>query len=329
MVTLPAFLKNLFTPGRFNEAGLGDDNVYARFTRAFHSGSASSGNPRTTSPVKLPALILGAHPLAVQLQSGRHGRRRSGDGEEFWQFRPYEAHEPASAIDWRQSARAPDPETLWVREREQKAPRSLLLWVDPSPSMAWRSSDRLSTKREAALTEALALGEAALQAGERVGVAGKGKFYTGLQALPRLAADLAGPALASPAASGLPPVDRLPPHAQLLLVSDFLWETGEMDAVLASCGRRPGRTALLGVLDPAERNLPYNGRLRFSSPESDTPLTLPAVENLHEDYKREMDARLERLAHAPGRGLRFRLHQTDASPLPPLMALHDWLGGRA
>ena len=64
---------------------------------------------------------------------GLHGRRRSGSGENFWQFRRFVSGEEARCIDWRRSAR---DDNLYVREREWEAAHTIWLWPDRSPSMA-------------------------------------------------------------------------------------------------------------------------------------------------------------------------------------------------
>ncbi|NTU76780.1 MAG: DUF58 domain-containing protein [Alphaproteobacteria bacterium] len=75
-----------------------------------------------------PALRLEAERLAQKLQRGQRGFGRFAD-EKFWRFRPYQGGEPASLIDWRQSARG---DKLYVREREKEVVPTLYLWSDPS-----------------------------------------------------------------------------------------------------------------------------------------------------------------------------------------------------
>jgi uncharacterized protein (DUF58 family) len=62
---------------------------------------------------RLPALMVEADRVAATVASGVHGRRRTGMGETFWQFRQYQAGDAADSIDWRQSARS---RHLFVRE---------------------------------------------------------------------------------------------------------------------------------------------------------------------------------------------------------------------
>ena len=63
----------------------------------------------------LPPLLVGALRVAATVEQGVHGRRRMGAGDAFWQFRQYQSGDPASRIDWRQSART---DRLYLRERE-------------------------------------------------------------------------------------------------------------------------------------------------------------------------------------------------------------------
>lgn len=293
------------------------------FQRLFGSRKERSAPPQ---PAPLPELVLSARGLARQLRSGPHGNRRAGDGHEFWQFRPHQPTEPASLIDWKQSARSPEPDLLWVREQEQHTPRSLFIWVDPSASMRWRSSEALSSKYDTALSDALALGQAALMGGENIGIPGARSRFSGHQALPRLAHAL----MQLPSEAALPSFAGVPPHAALLLVSDFLWNDSMMQHALARLTTHPGRTALLAVLDPQERHLPFSGSVQFTSCENEPDLTLPATESLHDAYQARLTEHFSRLRTA-GRGQKpfFRFHVTDQPALPVLADCHHFLRGRA
>ena len=66
----------------------------------------------------LPDILVAAERIANTIALGLHGRRKSGPGEDFWQFRPYTYGEPATRIDWRRSA---NQEELQIRERETLA----------------------------------------------------------------------------------------------------------------------------------------------------------------------------------------------------------------
>ena len=66
----------------------------------------------------MPDLLVEARRVAATVLAGWHGRRVSGRGETFWQFRPFVTGEPAASIDWRRSAR---DDHLYVREKEWEA----------------------------------------------------------------------------------------------------------------------------------------------------------------------------------------------------------------
>ncbi|HYF07687.1 MAG TPA: DUF58 domain-containing protein, partial [Acetobacteraceae bacterium] len=53
---------------------------------------------------RLPPLVVQAERVAMTVMQGVHGRRRSGQGDAFWQFRAFLPGDPASRVDWRQSA---------------------------------------------------------------------------------------------------------------------------------------------------------------------------------------------------------------------------------
>src|SRR3954447_329987 len=103
---------------------------------------------------RLPALMVEADRVATTVAQGVHGRRRTGTGETFWQFRLYQQGDDAADIDWRQSARS---RHLFVREQEWEAGASVWIWCDLSPSMVFRSARALPSKRERALVLCLGL----------------------------------------------------------------------------------------------------------------------------------------------------------------------------
>src|SRR6059058_1661205 len=96
--------------------------------RVLDTKARSPGRHETNAALalarRLPRLVLDARRVAATLTSGIHGRRRSGPGESFWQFRPFVAGEAAQRIDWRRSAR---DDRLYVREREWETAHTVWL----------------------------------------------------------------------------------------------------------------------------------------------------------------------------------------------------------
>ena len=103
---------------------------------------------------KFPPLRLAARRLAATVRQGAHGRRRSGAGEAFWQFRPYQSFDTALAVDWRQSAKRGQ---VYVRQREWQTAQTVWLWRNGSASMAYASAPALPTKQARADLLVLAL----------------------------------------------------------------------------------------------------------------------------------------------------------------------------
>ena len=96
---------------------------------------------------RLPPLVVAADRVAATVLQGVHGRRRAGQGDAFWQFRPFLPGDAAGRIDWRQSAKS---DRLFIRETEWEAAQTIALWSDASRSMEWAFSPGRPTKRERA-----------------------------------------------------------------------------------------------------------------------------------------------------------------------------------
>ena len=292
------------------------------------SPGASLGRDAAALAARLPPLLVAAERVAATVAQGVHGRRRGGPGDSFWQFRPYAEGDPPARIDWRQAARAgrPAPQGWVVRESEWEASETVCLWVDASPSMHWRSAASLPAKHARAVLLALALAALLLRGGERVMLPGADpRPASGSGALPRLAEGLltTPPAgLAAPPA-GLPAADRVPRHARLVLIGDFLLPEPEVAALLAACAARQVGGVLLQVLDPAEETLPYAGRVRFDGLEGEAPYLAPRAEALRTLYAARLAARRAGLAEAARRaGFVFAHHRSDAPPETALLALY-------
>ena len=110
----------------------------------------------------MPDLLLQAQRATASLAAGQHQQHRAGWGETFWQYRPAQPGEPASHIDWRQSARSTHAQ---VREQEAESARTILLWCDFSASMQWRSDTAHAYKLDSAILLLLTMAGLLLRAG--------------------------------------------------------------------------------------------------------------------------------------------------------------------
>lgn len=269
---------------------------------------------------RLPALIVAAERVAMTVAQGVHGRRRVGQGEAFWQFRRYEQGDTVTRIDWRQTAKRAH---AFVRETEWEASQTVFLWTDPSASMRWRSRAELPEKAERADLLMLALMSLLTRGGERVAMLGSDYASSGRGSLPRFAAMLAE----RREASGLPPPARMPRHAQLVLIGDFLAPLAETHARLRALSDRGVRGVMLHIHDPAEESLPYDGRTRFEGLESEGVILVPRVEALRADYQREFASHRAGLGDiARALGWTLLAHATDKPAETALLSLYMALG---
>ncbi len=269
---------------------------------------------------RLPPLLVAAERVAATVAQGVHGRRRVGQGDSFWQFRPFLAGDPASRIDWRQSARS---DRAYVRETEWEAAQTVLLWRDGAPGMQWQSRPAGTSKVERAGLLALALAALLLRGGERVRLlAPAARTASGRGGLERLAEEMAR----QPAGEGLPPEVKLPRHARVVLIGDLLGPLADIQAAIGRLAAVPVTGHVLQVLDPAEATLPYTGRVRFEGLRPGLQTLIPRVEAVREAYAQrlaEQQAGLAAICAAAGFG--FSIHRTDHPPETALLALYTAL----
>ena len=278
---------------------------------------------------RLPPLLVAAERVAATVAQGVHGRRRVGQGDSFWQFRRFVAGDPIARIDWRQSAKSgrPVPDGWFIRETEWEAAQTICLWRDASASMRWRSRGAPAEKRERASLLLLALASLLLRGGERVTmIAPDARPIFGRGGLDRLAEAISG---AADDDAGLPPHVPLPRHARVVLFGDLLSPLDEIQAAIGRLAGIPVSGHVLQVLDPAEADLPYSGRIRFRGLEREGDTLIPRVEGVRDEYARRMRAQQEGLAAiCSAAGFGFAVHRTDHSPEAALLGLYTALTAR-
>lgn len=278
---------------------------------------------------RLPPLLVAAERVAATVAQGVHGRRRVGQGDSFWQFRRFVQGDPIARIDWRQSAKSgrPVPDGWFIRETEWEAAQTICLWRDASSSMRWRSRGAMVEKRERAGLLLLALASLLLRGGERVVMIEPGaRPISGRAGLDRLAEGIAA---AADTDAGVPPHVPLPRHARVVLFGDFLSPLEEIQATIGRMAATPVSGFLMQVLDPAEADLPYSGRIRFRGLEREGDTLIPRVEGVRDEYGRRLKAQQDGLAAiCSAAGFGFAIHRTDHSPEAALLGLYTALTAR-
>ena len=276
----------------------------------------------------LPPLLVAAERVAATVWQGVHGRRRVGQGDAFWQFRPYQSSDAPQRIDWKQSAKS---DQVYVRQTEWEAVQSVWLWRDASESMAYRSRRGLPTKRERGDLLAMALAALLARAGEHFALiadtaaVGGVPPATGRPALLRLAIALAAAAATS---RSLPSAANVCRHARVVLFGDWWAPPAAVEAMVDRFTAAGVRGHLVHVLDPAEESLPFTGRVLFEGCEGEGRVLLGRVESRREDYRTRLLAHRDSLqAIAQMFGWTYLLHHTDQPPAPALLSLYAALAG--
>lgn len=267
----------------------------------------------------LPDLMVEAQRIANTITSGWHGRRRSGSGETFWQFRPFISGEPAHSVDWRRSAR---DDHLYIREQEWEAAHTAWLWTDLSASMDFKSHLSQVTKRERALVIMFALSDLLARGGERVGVLGLSRPIASRNAAEMISETL----LHTKDTSAWPQTTMVREHSEVIVIGDFLDVVSDLTEWLDGLASSGARGHLVQVLDPIEETFPFDGRTEFIDPESGTKLVAGRAESWREHYFERMRERRERLRLFVDRlGWTLLTHHTDRPASEPLLALYSRL----
>jgi uncharacterized protein (DUF58 family) len=277
---------------------------------------------------RLPPLMVAADRVASTVAQGVHGRRRVGQGDSFWQFRRFVSGDPLARIDWRQSAKSgrEAPDGWFIRETEWEAAQTVCLWRDGSASMRWRSRQVAVEKRDRAGLLLLSLASLLLRGGERVMMMQQdSRPVASRSGLDRLVAEVE----ATDDANGLPPLIRLPRHGTVVLFSDFLSPLDEIRTLIGRFAAVPVTGYMLQILDPAETDLPYRGRVRFRGMESDGDALIPRVESVRDAYSQRLKAQQDGLASiCSAAGFGFGVHHTDHPPEMALLTLYQALAPR-
>jgi len=273
----------------------------------------------------LPPLLAEAERLAAMVLLGEHGRRHSGMGDEFWQYRVAVDGDEARQIDWRRSARS---DVHFIRQKEWQAAQSVTLWVDEAASMAFSSAKDLTTKGERARILAMAVAVLLVRGGERVGLtssvnpprSGQGQLLRMVQELSDVAGD---------ADFGSPDTHGMRPNTRAVFISDFMGGFEGVKTALTDAADRGVKGALLQVLDPQEEAFPFDGRTIFESMAGTMQHETLKAGDLRDRYLQrlaERKAALADLAHATG--WQYSCHHTNDAPRVALTWLYHALEQR-
>jgi len=285
------------------------------------SGSAHLIHDAEALGAGLPALLVDAERLSAAVSLGVHGRRKTGMGESFWQFRRYRPEDTSSAIDWRQSAKS---QHLFVREREWEAAQSVWFWCDGSAGMQFASGK--VTKAERARILALALASLLVRGGERVALYGEPYAPASSRVALRRFAHVLGDDAPRPEA--LPPEAPISNNAQFVWFSDFLSPVEQIEAAMRRLAHSAVTGQIVHIIDPAEEDFPFEGRTRFEDPRGALNETIGRAETVAGAYRTRFKAHAETVGALARRlGWSYIAHRTDKPPQTALIALYADMSG--
>ena len=268
---------------------------------------------------KFPPLRLAARRLAAIVRQGAHGRRRSGAGEAFWQFRPYQSFDTALSVDWRQSAKRG---RVYVRQREWQTAQTVWLWRKGSASMAYASAPALPTKQARADLLVLALASLLAAGDEAVGLLGaRARASAGAGAV-----DAVAEGLDHPSGAATPPRSAVARGGQVVLVSDFLAAPQQTAADVAALAAAGAEGHLVHIIDPAEADFPFAGRVRFEGMADEPAHVVDQADAIADAYRQRWQARRAALGDIARRhGWGVLHHLTDSPPETALLNLYTHL----
>lgn len=270
---------------------------------------------------QVPKMLMAAHTAAASILSGEHTRNRAGQGERFWQFREYTTHDRPQDIDWRQSAKT---DRIYVREKEKQSSQTLLVWVNDGDGMNWRGSEDVPTKRAVAEVIALAVAILASHSGEMFRLFKQGARPARTdRAIETLAETLVNDrenhaSLQSLFSTAVP--DRCIP----VLVGDFLLPVEDLDMLLSGFAEKCRGGALVQVLDPAEINLPYQGRVEFASADGANREVVENVSAIRQTYQDRLAAHNEKLQKLAQK-YNWNFYQMTTDQDPALLVRELWM----
>jgi uncharacterized protein (DUF58 family) len=291
--------------------------------------------PEKPGPGPVPPAVLRSLDLAVlrrveSLVPGEHLTPQVGAGTDLAMIRPYFPGDDVRHIDWNVTARQARP---YVRRYVEE--RSLTLWliVDVSASLQFGPAGR--SKADRAAQASMLLATAAIQNGDRVGLAlvsDRLEVELAPAGGPRHLDRLVRTLVATPAVSrgtaltvGLTRLRRATHRALIVLLSDFL--SDEPVGTWRRVARRH-QVLALRLVEPREESLPEAGLLDLEDSERGTRRVLDAGSaRVRAAYAEAADRRRVAFQRwCAGAGLTGYDLSTAEDPIDPLIRIFS---GRA
>jgi uncharacterized protein (DUF58 family) len=274
-----------------------------------------------TQLARLGSLTIKARVIVEGALSGFHRAAVHGASVEFAEHKEYSPGDELRHVDWKAYAKL---DRYYVKQFEQESQLTVYLLLDASASMAFAGGG-LAKIEYAGLTLA-ALAYLVIQQQDKVGLITCGDSSLDTLVPPRartthlhdLMAVLesilsrGGTGDESPAAALTRIAELTRRRRALIIVASDLFDTDDRTLpLLAQLRAQRHDVSVLHILDPHEREFPYDGLTQFNSLESQNKILVNPVV-IRRDYLERMDAFLTRTRGTlTSAGIDYHLVQTD------------------
>jgi uncharacterized protein (DUF58 family) len=284
-------------------------------------------------------LELAARIVVEGLRTGGHRSPFHGYSTEFRQHRPYRVGDDLKYLDWKLFARS---DRLYTRQFRETTNLSVMLALDSSASMDFPDSDKLQIPRDArddTVTKfrygqiiAAALAYLVSEQGHGVGLMtmdeGRLAYVAARGGRPHLRSLIARIDRLGAAGTwdSVRVIDRaaqlLERRGIIVVISDFYDAEEETRREMRRVTQRGHDVAMLQLISPEERVLPFGDHVELEDAESSERRLVDGA-SVAAAYRVAMDAFLERCrGHAQRDGVDYALMSTD---MPPEVALRQYL----
>jgi uncharacterized protein (DUF58 family) len=276
-------------------------------------------------------LLVFARSTVEGYYSGRHKSPYRGSSAEFADYKEYVAGDDVSRLDWRAYGRS---RKLFVRQFEEETDMVAYLLVDTSASMRYAGEKR-QPKFFLAAKIAAALAYLMTKQGDKAALvlfADKVNQFLPpggtRRHLLRLVTELerVKPAATTGIAQALTECNGIfKKRGRIVVLSDFLDDSGELFGALGQFLHRKYEILLLHVIDPDELNLPDFAVARFVDMETNEQVQVDP-EEIRAPYRENMKKVIDNLAREAD--LRQVSHAVVDTRNPYLTAIEAYLGFR-
>ena len=256
----------------------------------------------------LPALLMMADKISGTILHGMHSQRKSGAGEKFWQFREYTQSDHLQDIDWRQSAKN---DHIFIKQKEWQTTQKTYLWCASGSSMNYSSAKNIYSKQACAQIISLSLALLLRRSEEQVGLFGDlktGKSDDKMQKIGQILLDNSNIEQSLPNSLDF----ALPQHSSFIAIGDFLAPINDISDAFSSISMAAQNALIIQIIDPAELDLTYRGRVKFKDINSNESTVINHVASVRSQYKKRMEAHINQVRLlCYERGWSYVLHKTD------------------